>query len=61
MNCNKNDKNCNKNDTEIFNLDLKHEELDGYKNYALSQLLIILIEKFDLNLHQNYLSLNLRQ
>lgn len=29
MNCN------NKNDTEIFNLDLKREELDGYKNYEL--------------------------
>ena len=55
-------KNCNKkNDTEIFNLDFEHEELDGYKNYPLSELLIVLIEKFVLKVHQNYVSLNLTQ
>ena len=54
MNCNVN------NGTEYLNLDLKYEELDGYKNCVLSKLLTVIIEEFILKLYRNYVTMTLR-
>ena len=54
MNCNTN------NGTERFNLDLKYEELDGYKNCTLSKLLTLIIEEFIAKLYRNYVTMNAR-
>ena len=54
MNCNTN------NDTERLNLDLKYEELDGYKNCTLSELLTVIIEEFIPKLYRNYVTMNVR-
>ena len=54
MNCNTN------NGTERLNLDLKYEELDGYKNCTLSELLTLIIEEFIPKLYRNYVTMNVR-
>ena len=52
---------CNVNNgTEYLNLDLKYEELDGYKNCVLSKLLTVIIEEFILKLYRNYVTMTLR-
>ena len=52
---------CNVNNgTEYLNLDLKYEELDGYKNCVLSKLLTVIIEEFILKLYKNYVTMTLR-
>ena len=52
MNCNTN------NGTERLNEDLKYDELVGYKNCTLSELLQVIIEKFIPKLYQKYVKLN---
>ena len=52
---------CNTNNgTERLNGDLKHDELVGYQNCSLSELLEIIIERFLPKLYRKYVSLNIR-
>ena len=50
---------CNTNNgTERLNEDLKYDELIGYKNCTLSELLQVIIEKFIPKLYRKYVELN---
>ena len=52
---------CNTNNgTERINGDLKHDELEGFKNFTLSELLEIIITKFLPKLYRKYVSLNVK-
>ena len=52
---------CNTNNgTERLNEELKHNELDGYKNCTLSELMCVMIESFLPNLYEKYVSLNVQ-
>ena len=52
---------CNTNNgTERINEELKYEELDGYTNCTLSELLSIIIENFLPRLYQKYIELNVK-
>ena len=52
---------CNTNNgTERLNEELKHNELDGYKNCTLSELMCVLIDSFIPNLYEKYVSLNIQ-
>ena len=52
---------CNTNNgTERINGDLKHDELEGFKNCTLSELLEIIIIKFLLKLYRKYVSLDVK-
>ena len=52
---------CNKNNsTERLNEDLKYDDLSGYKNYSLSELLSVVIESFIPKHYQKYVELNIR-
>ena len=52
---------CNTNNgTKQINGDLKHDELEGFKNCTLSELLEIIITKFLLKPYQKYVSLNVK-
>ena len=52
---------CNTNNgTERLNEDLKYDELVGWKNCTLSELLTVVIESFLLNLYENYVELNIK-
>ena len=52
---------CNTNNgTEGINGDLKHDELAGFKNRSLSQLLEIIISRFLPKLYRKYVSLNVK-
>ena len=52
---------CNTNNgTEKINGDLKHDELVGFKNCSLSQLLEIIISRFLPKLYRKYVSLNVK-
>ena len=48
------------NDTELLNLNLEYEQLDGYKNCTLSESLTVIIEEFIPKLYQSHVSLNVR-
>ena len=50
---------CNTNNgTERLNEDLKYDELVGWKNCTLSELLTIVIESFLPKLYEKYIELN---
>ena len=52
---------CNTNNgTERLNEDLKYDDLDGYKNCSLSELLTVIIESFIPKHYSKYVSLNIR-
>ena len=52
---------CNTNNgTERLNEDLKYDELDGYKNCSLSELLSVLIHSFLPKHYQKYVEMNVR-
>ena len=52
---------CNTNNgTERINRDLKHDELEGFKNCTLSELLEIIITKFLPKLYRKYVFLNVK-
>ena len=52
---------CNTNNgTERINGDLKHDELEEYRNCSLSELLEIIIDKFLPKLYKRYVSLNVK-
>ena len=52
---------CNTNNgTERINGDLKHDELEGFKNSTFSKLLEIIITKFLPKLYRKYVSLNVK-
>ena len=52
---------CNTNyGTERLNEDLKYNDLDGYKNYSLSELLTVIIESFIPKHYSKYVELNIR-
>ena len=52
---------CNTNNgTERLNEDLKYDELDGYKNCSLSELLSVLIDSFIPKHYNKYVELNAR-
>ena len=52
---------CNTNNgTERINGDLKHDELEGFKNCSLSELLEIIITKFLPKLYRKYVTLNVK-
>ena len=52
---------CNTNNgTERINGDLKHDELEGFKNSTFSKLLEIIITKFLPKLYRKYVSLNIK-
>ena len=48
------------NGTERINGDIKHDELEGFKNCTLSNLLEIIITKFLPKLYRKYVSLNVK-
>ena len=51
---------CNTNNgTERLNEDLKYDDLDGYKNCSLSELLTVIIESFIPKHYSKYVSLNI--
>ena len=52
---------CNTNNgTEQLNKDLKYDDLDGYKNCSLSELLTVIIESFIPKRYSKYVALNIR-
>ena len=52
---------CNTNNsTEHLNKDLKYDDLSGYKNCSLSELLSVVIESFIPKHYQKYVELNIR-
>ena len=52
---------CNTNNgTERLNEDLKYDDLDGYKNCSLSELLTVIIESFIPKHYSKYVELNIR-
>ena len=52
---------CNTNNgTERINGDLKHDEIEGFKNYTLRELLEIIISKFLSKLYRKYVCLNVK-
>ena len=52
---------CNTNNgTERISGNLKHHELEGFKNCTLSELLEIIITKFLPTLYRKYVSLNVK-
>ena len=52
---------CNTNNgTERLNEDLKYDDLDGYKNCSLSELLTVIIESFIPKHYSKYVALNIR-
>ena len=48
------------NGTERINGGIKHDELEGFKNCTLSNLLEIIITKFFPKLYRKYVSLNVK-